>query len=541
MGRRVVCLLGFIAACSGAPSDTDSTAWPVASAAATEAPPPGSVTPPVAHDPSWAACATRRSALEKEAALPGVPALADQAIHFARVRSRPTLWRRAPKTPAELEKLAKGKRSSVRLVRGIKSLLDRRGGAAERRATILSEGYLFADEAQMAVALTSQVNLVRLFEEPTLFLERGVDTYELARMPQTKVDAERYAYKGGAFDGERAEILFGDRVATSKDELASNPPLVVDLGDLVASLDADRLRPVRFTESALAADVRYGPGTWVPAVFAVSGAKATLACEALTPELATAKSQFVESHRLLRKALPRVREVVRHMVRERIPFDADDDETNGYLRGAWQRAYLAGWKTFAFSGESHDVYGPHGAPLPPEVCIDFLADVWERSSGSWYRAASGDPLTPKPERTKGGIDVDALGISNRRSVAAFTDYAQRHADLFDVWPIPVDERVPFSKRGEFFEYLAERADMFRPLDMITVGGLNEDGHPHYHSLIVLEVDPLTGIPTLVASNASYPREQSLEGILSISPKRTLRHRIRVTDAWLQAVVDAPAP
>jgi hypothetical protein len=43
---------------------------------------------------------------------------------------------------------------------------------------------------------------------------------------------------------------------------------------------------------------------------------------------------------------------------------------------------------------------------------------------------------------------------------------------------------------------------------------------------------------LVASNASFPREQSLEGILSISPKRTLRHRFRARTPWLDAVANA---
>ena len=98
--------------------------------------------------------------------------------------------------------------------------------------------------------------------------------------------------------------------------------------------------------------------------------------------------------------------------------------------------------------------------------------------------------------------------------------------------------MPFRKREEFFEYLAENADHLQPGDMLTIGGHKEGGRPHYHSVIVLEVDPRTGIPTLVASNAALPREQSLEGVMSLSPKRTLRHRIRVRDGWLTAVAQA---
>ena len=77
--------------------------------------------------------------------------------------------------------------------------------------------------------------------------------------------------------------------------------------------------------------------------------------------------------------------------------------------------------------------------------------------------------------------------------------------------------------------------MFQPGDMLTVHGFKEGGRPHYHSLIILETDPITGVPTLVAGNAVFPREQTLEGIMYISPHRTLRHRIRVKEPWLSAV------
>jgi hypothetical protein len=494
--------------------------------------------PAFVDDPAWAACAARRAEAARAPALSGAPELEHQSTQLARVRARALLWKRAPAVPPALEKLARGKKSTIRFVRGIKDLLDRKGSAGERRGTVLSEGYLFAHDVTLGVSLSGQVKLTRLFDEDRLFIERGVDVYELAREPATKLDGERYVYKGGLYDGERAEVLFGDRVAVTREELSRSPALVVDLSELAARSPFDRIRPVHRAATELVADVRYGPGTWVPALFTIDGAKATLACEALSPELARAKERFVEAKRPLRAAMPRVRAVVRQMVREKIPFDADTDRENGYLRAAWLRAYLAGWRTFNFEGESHEVYSPRGEPLPPEVCIDFLTDVWERASGTWYRPAVGDPLEPNPLRTKGAIDFDALQISNRRSVAAFTEFALQHADRFDVWEIPPAERIPFRRREEFFAYLGENADQLEPGDMLTIGGYKEGGRPHYHSVIVLEVDPRTGIPILVASNAAVPREQSLEGVMSMSPKRTLRHRVRVREPWLSAVAQA---
>ncbi len=533
-------LLALVVGCgSGAaeealPAGSAAVSAPSSTTAASAA--PGA--PALVEDPAWAACAARRTEAERAPPLPGAPEIESQGTQLARVRGRALLWRRAPTVPPALEKLSRGKKSTVRFVRGIKDLLDRKGSAGQRRADVLSNGYLYANDVTLAIALGGQVRLTRLFEETTLFLERGVDVYELARQPASKLDGERYVYVGGAYDGERAEVLFGDRVVPKKDELTATAPLVVDLGELLSRSEFDRLRPKHLADTALVADVRYGSGTWVPALFSLQGARATLVCEALTLDLARAKAEFVRAKAPLRAAMPKLRAVVREMVREKIPFDADTDRENGYLRAAWLRAYLAGWRTFNYEGESHDVYTPRGQPLPPEVCIDFLTDVWERASGTWYRPAAGDPLEPNPLRTKGAIDFDALKISNRRSVAAFTDFAEQHADLFDVWEIPMSERVPFRKREEFFEYLAENADHLQPGDMLTIGGHKEGGRPHYHSVIVLEVDPRTGIPTLVASNAALPREQSLEGVMSLSPKRTLRHRIRVRDGWLTAVAQA---
>ncbi|MEM9696933.1 MAG: hypothetical protein AAGA56_30635, partial [Myxococcota bacterium] len=64
------------------------------------------------------------------------------------------------------------------------------------------------------------------------------------------------------------------------------------------------------------------------------------------------------------------------------------------------------------------------------------------------------------------------------------------------------------------------------------------GRPHYHSLIILDKDPITGVPTLVGGNAVFPREQTLEGVMQISPKRSLRHRIRVKNPWLLSLKEA---
>lgn len=542
LARGGLLALVMLAACGdGASADATASAGPGLAEAPSASGASGAQS--AADQATSKSCEERRSAASKQPALAGAPKLEERRVHFARVRGRALLWRREPKTDPDLQRLSRGlKRTSVSMVNAVKNLMFEQKAVDRRREKVLSEGYLWSDDVLLALGLIEQVSLTNLYDDSqdTLFLERGVDVYSLKREPATKLHKERYVYQGGPYDGEKAEILLGDRIGKTREELSATPSLVIDLHELMSRSLFDRIRPTHLTADQLVADVRYGADTWVPALFTLSGARAELACEVLSAQHARAKADFVAERAPLREAMVRVRSVVRKMVREEIPFDADPNQSNGYLRKAWMRGYMQGWRTFAFEGESNDVYSLRGEPKPPQVCIDFLTDTWERASGTWYRPAKtgGDQLEPDPARTEGAIDFDKLSVKNRRSVAEFTRFTQDHPDLFDVWEIPKDERIPFKKRDEFFQYLHDEADMLQPGDMITIHGFKGGGRPHYHSLIILEQDPITGVPTLVAGNAVFPREQTLEGIMHISPKRSLRHRIRVREPWLKAIASA---
>ncbi|MBK6517593.1 MAG: hypothetical protein IPG04_26615 [Polyangiaceae bacterium] len=528
------------AACGGEGSTATTSGLPALASTAPAAAQSASGAAAVFDPTSAAECAARRAEVQKQPAVPGAPKVADKAVGFTRVRSRALLWKSAPKVSPQVERMNKAKQVALRLVRTARDLMDQRDGKADRRKVVLAEGgYLFASEPLVALALMEQASLPKLFDEETVYLQRGVEVYELAHEPETKLEKERFVYKGGPFDGEKAELLFGDRVAVTRAELEAQPSLVVDLRDLMSRSEFDRVKPVHMTDNALVAEVRYGPGAWVPALFEIKGPKLELACEALSQELSTKKAKFVDENRPRRLAMERVRETVRQMVREKIPFDAAADQKMGFLRKAWHRAYMAGWRSFNYEGKSREVYSSFGTAKPPQVCIDFLTDTWERASGKWFQPAKpGDPIEPQPKQLQGAIDFDSMGVENRRSVAQFAEFAMKKKDVFEVWEIPKKERIPFKQRDEFYAYLHDKQDMFRPGDMITVHGYKEGGRPHYHSLIILEQDPVTGVPTLVAGNAVFPREQSLEGILQISPKRSLKHRIRIKDEWLAKVAGA---
>jgi hypothetical protein len=214
------------------------------------------------------------------------------------------------------------------------------------------------------------------------------------------------------------------------------------------------------------------------------------------------------------------------------PWDeAEGEQQDGMLRREWKRAYLAGKRRYQVGTRSYEVYDPSGRPVPPQVCVDFITDTWERASGSWWA-----PLEPpgpgqkvgstKPRRLEGGIlfgkheDMD-----NVRSVVELVRFAAKHQDMFEVWNVPEAERIPFRDRARFFAYLAAHPDRFRVGDVYVVFGV-KNGHPHYHTMMIVEADPVTGVTTLIASNAVRPREQTLDGIMRISPGRTIKHVIR---------------
>lgn len=494
------------------------------------------------------ACGERRKAALAEPALAGLPAYEDQRVQFARVRGRSLMWRGPlPAASEVLTDALAARRKREPIVDAVRRLDRKLTNPARRREAFLREGYLFAEDPEVALALVEQLQLAKLFDERTIFLRRGVDTYELERQPKSRWYPERYLYRDGPSAGMAAEFLHGDRVASSREAIDAGSLAPIDLRDLADRAAFDRLKPVHLGEKHLVAELRYGaePAVWVPALIDLDGSKATLACEELTPELARAQAPYLEERALLDAAMGRLRAVVRAMVREEIPFDSGRDQTNGFLRRDWRTAYLQGKTDFESGGRPYPVYTPEGKARPPQVCIDFLTDVIERATGTWYEPAkvvsapSGKTrIVPAPKLLEGGVNFDRMKIRNRRSVVQFERFAKRNDELLDVWQPSKQERIKFEDRKAFFDFMRDRADMFRVGDMMFIHGVKHGGRPHDHSLLVTETDPVTGVVTLIASNAVKPREQTLEGIMHISPERTLRTRIRVKRPWLEQIKEA---
>ena len=68
------------------------------------------------------------------------------------------------------------------------------------------------------------------------------------------------------------------------------------------------------------------------------------------------------------------------------------------------------------------MFDASGRPRPPQVCIDFVLDTFERAGGTWWEARGG-----RRQRVVGRLLFDDTELENRRSVERFIDFAR-------VWP-----------------------------------------------------------------------------------------------------------
>lgn len=506
---------------------------PVVAGCGREPPPPPtpSVAPALIDPPGDAElddCRARIRELEAQPALPGTPELDERRAEvFGRARGEPLVWLREPRRSEDPRARVLGDKPGFS---SVKTLLTRhRGDRATLRSLLLREGYVYASEPQEALALVTLLDLPALFDEPGIVLQRGERVFELAKK-SGRFPSYHYA------DGRTAELLLGDRVATSR--AALGPPLHRDLRALAHETGFDRARIERRTEKGLVAELRFG-SSWVRAALASSGAELSIACFDASREERARVASFREADARRRSALARLRSAVDEQVAEAVPFDRPKDEKtaerDGQLRPGWRWAYLRGQPFFSHEEQSYPVFDGKGRPLPPQMCVDFVLDSFERASGTWYV-----PRGAELGRKRGGLDFDEFGIKNRRAVLAFEKFAEDNPELFEHRRMKPEERIPFGERSRFFRYLSDNADRFRPGDVVAIQGKKADGLIHQHAILIEDTDPLTGFPDALADQMKRPRRRTWEGIMAEAPLRSLLFHVRPKDRVLLALAPGGA-
>jgi hypothetical protein len=497
---------------------------------------PARVQAPRSKPPSPAdRCRERRAELERLPALEGAPGLERARSELlARAKGEPVVFVRTPR-PDETDPEARRYRALLEkspspgwALYGLYRHL--RGRHELARRVLLREGYLYTESPELAGALAMIVELHHLFRDPEVWIHRGSRVLRVVRGKHGW-----YEYADGAERGRRARVLLFDRVGRMTDDLGA--PLHRDLRALMHARGFDRIEIERVTERGMLARLRYGD-VWVPGVVASQGARTSLECEA-PPEARAGEAASARDHQLRRDLVfSAARAAIVEQVAETLPFDeprTEEGQQDGNLRPAWKWAYEHGWDSYTFNEDPYPVFDALGRPRVPQVCIDFVTDTLERASGSWWQ-----PRGQPRARTPGRLDFGTLGISNRRSVEVFLDFAEQHPEWFDVYRLDPAERVPLIRRRDFYDHLGQHRDRYRPGDIVAIHGLRGDGEMHWHSFWVYESDPVTGAPILVASNAGKPRVRSWDQELLSAPRRSIHTRIRPRLEWLESFVTPPA-
>ncbi len=492
-------------------------------------------------DEAFTACKVRYDALIATAPSPGAKSYdAHRAAFLGRVRGEPVVFVREPVAAPEsaLGKAAlAAKRAFDKEPPGIRvfKLEDRlKHDPIGLRTALLREGYFYADDPNDLFSMVERVSLTDLFDEPTLFLLRRGSVEKLARAGTTREPT--YVFTQGKLKGRPAQLLFGDRVGTSESDLAS--PLHRDIATLADHEGFERMRIDRLTETDLAVTLRYGE-TEAKAVVTSSGSVVTLSCLAEPSATRALTKAHAESTARHREAIRALRDTVTEVVFEALPFDrpraVTGPDRDGELRPFWTGAYLAGRQAFEHDGSTYLVYHANGRPNPPEVCVDFVLDSFERTAGSWYA-----PRGEKPQRTKGRLSFDDHEQSRPRGVIALGTFAEKLPDLFDMRRFTGNERIPFGDRDRFFAFLEEHADLFEPGDILSIQGLKRDDRVHQHAILLEAVDPITRFPYALADQMRLPRRRSWEGIMAEAPKRSLYYRAHPKSGIMDTLAVSPS-
>jgi len=492
--------------------------------------------PPEPPDP----CLTEAEALVASVQLPGTPVFDEHRGEIlARARSVPLVFGRVPEAPASSServlKFRKLLKESQRPAHDIQEVLRKtRRNFEERREVFLSEGYFYAETPLLALRLSQIIRLDHLFKREHLRIHRGDEILEVERedgrywLPPTAAPANS---KRKPAHGALASLLLFDRVDLV--EPASGAFRGHDLRALQSELGFSRAKVLARTPERWVLELdTYGVTS--RAVISVSSeAPPALRCEsALKPELEKAlqeaRSLALEDRALVAPVLASAHE----FIARRLPFDeprTEEGQQDGLLRIHFRKAYRRYKNTYEFNGDEYYVFDGYGRPRLPQVCIDFITDAFDwGTGGGWPNRGE------KRLRRKGALHFGSLGIENPRSIENLAEFASEEPEWFEMKWVPKPEQVKFRAREKFFRALEESADDYRLGDVIFIYGLRDDQKFHYHSFLVDQKDPITGIPTVVLANAGPPQARSFEGEMQNAPLRKIVARMRVRREILRA-------
>lgn len=469
--------------------------------------------------------------LLREEPLVGTPRLdQSRAEILARARSVPVVFQREPTAPPEASEKVLRLRALL-LSEGdpahaiLEVLRQTRGRYEERRAIFLSEQYLYADNILLALRLSQVLRLDHLFakHERELVIERGDEIIEVTRsdgkywLPPL-VSAEHPAKHHLRF----ASLLLFDRVRLKSEVFGER--LHTDPRPLQRLLGFSKADIVHRSAEGFVLNLStYG----VPsrAIIESQDGRAVLQCESVDASVREKLRQARAKYHLDQELIDPVLKAAQEMIDRGLPFDepkTEEGQQDGLLRIHFRKAYKHYQHSYEFNGDNYYVFDGYGRPRLPQVCIDFITDAFDLGTGGHWPDRGEKRLYQK-----GALNFASMGIENPRSVENLAEFASETPEWFDMVWFDKSEQIKFRHRQKFFDALAKNEDDFRRGDVVFIYGLKDDGKFHYHSFLIDEKDPITGMPTVVAANAGPPQSRSWEGEMQNAPQRSIVARMRV--------------
>ena len=265
-------------------------------------------------------------------------------------------------------------------------------------------------------------------------------------------------------------------------------------------------------------------------MFSEQQGRTQLVCEIIEEDRRQAVHDYREQQRIRQQAIEKLRQAMALQVREQLMFDEPKEEVgqqDGSLRPLWLWAYRHGGDGYSFNKIWYPVFDSENRPHPPQVCIDFVLDTYERASGTWFACRG-----KNRDRSMGSIDFERLDMPNRRSVEAVADYFREHPGMFGIWDLEAEKRIRFAQREAFYDFVRDHADYFRVGNVVLIHG-PRGGEAHYHSAIVSRTDPMTGMPIELGENAGKPRLRSWHSVTQSGPLRSIRAVMIPEIPWLR--------
>lgn len=498
---------------------------------------PAVSTPPAPPEPEpEPSCEERIKAALEAPALPGaLTNEVDRAHVLLYAKTEPVVFVRRPEADPHSTQSARVYRSQFErsnypysILKGVWPALTIKPEFA--RQVLLREGYLYAEKPAQAFALVDLVSPQQLYSHDTIWIQRGEN---LLFAERTRTG--HYIFKNGPEQGQRVKLMLFDRIGVGEPP----EPLHRDFASLRRRLGFNRAKIQHLGEHQIVAELRYDT-TWVQSLLRSEGARLALECEVETDENRAVIARVRQEHARRTPVLDALKRAMVAQVDEKLPFDeplTEYGQQDGQLRPRWAAAYLAGKLSFDFQGDTYYVFGPSGAPLVPQVCVDFVFDTFERASGTWWRRR-GEPR----ERVIGKLDLLTLSDETRRRAMGFVDFALNNPDDFEVEALPESERVPFKYGRELTQYLLKESDRYRAGDVVLIRGYAPWDKPwrpkvmHVHSFFIFDNDPITGFPTLLAGNPGRPLLQTWQFEAFRTPERSIWYRVRPKLSWLERIV-----